>query len=117
MISESRFARILRRGIGIKSEIFLRSIGKQPRENLGSRQMRVQLLSLDCHAQGVVVATNLDAFAAAFAKVGNEDREEATLARRFLFDGTENCRNIAVGNRQLLDDAHELVSSRLTDCR
>src|SRR5882762_958678 len=97
MVPESRFARILRRVIGVESEIFLRSIGQQPRENLSGRQMRVEFLGLDGHAQRVMFTANLNAFAATFAKIRNKDGEEAALASSFLFNRTENCGNIIIG--------------------
>ena len=45
----------------------------------------VEVLGLARHAQRIVIAANLHAFAAAFAEVGNENGEQPAAARRLLF--------------------------------
>jgi hypothetical protein len=61
---------------------FLRSIRQQPREHLRGGQLRVEVLGFACHAQRIVIAADLDAFAAAFAQIGDEDGEQAAGAGR-----------------------------------
>jgi hypothetical protein len=67
-------------------------VGQQAREDLRGGQMRVEFFGFARHAQGIVIAANLHAFAAAFAKVGNENREQAARAGRFLFDASGKSR-------------------------
>src|SRR3954470_23232236 len=110
MIAEGRFAGAYGIAVVVKSEEFLRRIWEEPRENLCGRQVRVEVFGLGCHAQRIVVTANLDAFAATFAKVAHEDREKPASAGSLLFQGTENGRDIRIGQRQLLDDSNELFS-------
>ena len=62
-----------------------------------------------------MIAANLDAFAAALAKVGNENRKQAAAARGLLLQRAKHSRHIVVGYRQLLDDAGEFRPGRLGD--
>jgi hypothetical protein len=86
VIAQGGFARIRRIHVVVKPEEFLRRVGQEPRENLRGSQLGVELLGLGGHAQGIVVAADLDAFAAALAKVGNENGEQSAGAGGLRFE-------------------------------
>ncbi len=85
MIAQRRLAGVLRFLAVVKAEEFLVRIRQEPGKNLGGGQVRVQLFGFNRHAKRIVIAADLHAFAAAFAEVGDENREEAAAAGRFLF--------------------------------
>ena len=85
VIAESGFARVLRRGVVVEAEELLRRVREQTGKDLRGGEMRIQVLRLRRHAQGIVVAANLDAFAAAFAEVGDEDGEQIPPAPAVFF--------------------------------
>ena len=87
-----RLARILRRVAVVKTEEFLRCVGQQAGENLRGREIRVEFLGLDRHAQGVVVAADLHAFANPCT--GRKRKSRTGRQPRCLFQGSENRRNI-----------------------
>src|SRR6266704_3428430 len=108
MIAQRSFARILRSAVIVEPQVLLRRVGKEAGKYLSGGQVRIEIFSFGRHAQGIVFAADLDAFAAAFAKVRDEDREEAALAGSFLFNRAENRRNIRVGQRQQIYNARKL---------
>ena len=82
VIAQRGFARVRGVVVVVQAEKFLRCVGQQTRENLRGGQVGVQILRLARHAQRVVVAANLHAFAAALAQVGDKNGEQPAAARR-----------------------------------
>ena len=78
---------------------------------------RVQILGLAGHAQGVVVAANLHAFAAPFAKVGDENAEDSAGAGSFLFGIAEDGRDVAVGEWHLVQNGEEFSLGLIRNAR
>ena len=72
-----------------------------PRE----RPPGVEVLRFGSHAQGIVIAANLDAFAATFAQIRNENAEDAAGTGSFLFRVAEDGGDVAVSERHLIENA------------
>ena len=107
MIAERSFTRVRGVVVIVKAKIFLRRVGQQPRENLRGGQVGVQILRLARHAERVMVAANLHAFATTLAKVGDENGEQPAAAGRFGFERPEDGRHVRIRQRQFINDAGE----------
>ena len=59
-----------------------------------------------------MLAADLDALAAALAEVADKNGEQAAVAGILFLDAAENGGDVIVRQRQLVDDAGELVASR-----
>src|SRR3954468_3434941 len=75
-----------------------------------SGKVSVEFLGFRGHAQGVVIAANLDAFATALAKVADEDRKQPAGSRGLLFEGAKNGRHIGISQRKQIDNTNELAA-------
>ena len=85
VIAQRGFAGILRRAVVVEAEEFLARVGQETREDLRGGVLGVEILGLARHAQRIVITADLHAFAASFAKVGNENAEDVRRRREFSF--------------------------------
>ena len=81
VISQCRRTGILRGVILVETEIFLRGVGQESGKNLGAGEFVIEFLGVGNHDQGFVIAALLDAFAAAFAEVADENGKHAAFDR------------------------------------
>ncbi len=107
VVAQRGLAGIHGRLVVVEAEVFLGRVGEQAAEDLRGGKLGIQLLGLGGHPQGVVVAADLHALAAAFAEVGDVDLEEAALAGVLLLQTAEDRGHAGVSKRQLVDDAGE----------
>ena len=113
MVAQRRLAGVLRRVVVVQAEKLLARVRQQSAEDLRGGQFGVELRRLAGHPQGVVVAANLHALAAALAEVADENGEDAAVAGALFLDAAEDGGDVVVGQRQLIDDLGELAARLL----
>ena len=99
MIAQSGFTRGLGAVIIVQAEEFLVGVRQQPAEHLRGGKLGVKVGRLRSHAQCVMIAANLHAFATAFAEIAHEDGEQAAVAGVLLLYAAPNGGNIVVRQR------------------
>ena len=115
VVAQGGLAGVLRRVVVVQAKEFLARVRQQPAEDLRGGQFGVEFRRFAGHAQRVVVAADLHAFAAALAEVADEYGEDTAVAG-FLFLNTAKDRgDVIVREGQLVNDVGELAACLLGD--